>query len=153
MIISSCSQVLMELTGSLRTVLLTWEHSTQVREFMNSNIIPSKEHGLSLQDGLLALTSLMMSLVKSTKSFTSPKIWEILGNTSRAMSLTLHGELPHSLALLEERTLSQESSSLMTQTSKGTRRQEKDGSKAFISTTLMTSLRLRITLSMQVTAL
>jgi len=109
---------------------------------MSSNIIQNKEHGHWLQAGLRVLTSQMMSHVRFTKSFTSPKIWEIHGNILRVTFLILHGVQQHFLILSrQERMLSPEYSSLMTQISRDTRKQGKDGSKVFISTTLTTSLR------------
>jgi len=120
---------------------------------MNSNIILSKELGLLLQGGLHALTSLMTSLVKFTKSSISQKIWEILGNILKAMYLILHGEQLPSQVLWVERMLSQEYSSLMIQILRDTKKQEKDGSRVFISTTLTISSKPRTMLLMLVTVL
>lgn len=120
---------------------------------MNSNTTLSSVHGLWPQDGLLVLTSLMMSLVKYTKSSTSQKIWEIPGNISKVMSSTLHGELLHSLELSVARMLNQEFSLHMTQISKVTKKQERGGSRVFICTTQTTSSRHKTMLSTLVTAL
>ena len=114
---------------------------------MSSNIIPSNDLGPLQQDGHLVLTSLMMSLVKSTKSSILQKILETLGNILRAMSSTSHGEQQLSPQHWEERMLSQEFSSLTIQISRDIKKQERDGSKAFISTTLTTFSRLKTMLS------
>jgi hypothetical protein len=109
---------------------------------MSSNIIPSKGHGLWLPAGLHVPTLQMMNHVKSIRSFTSQKIWEILGNILRVMSLILHGVQPHSLTLSRQAgMLNQESSLLTTLILKVIRKQEKDGSKVSIFITLMISLR------------
>jgi len=86
----------------------------------------------------------MMNHARFTKSSTSPKISETLGNILKATFLILHGVLPNIRQLLEKPKMSShESSSPMILILKVIKRQEKDGSKASIFTTLMTSLRPR----------
>jgi len=86
----------------------------------------------------------MMSHARFTKSYTSPKILETLGNILKATFLILLGALPNIHQLLEKpKMLSLESSSPMILILKVIKRQEKDGSRAFIFTTLMTSSRPR----------
>jgi hypothetical protein len=113
---------------------------------MNSNTILSKELGHLQQAGHHAQILLMMNRAKFIKSSISQKTLEIPGNILKVMCLTLHGERQPSLEHWEERMLNQESSSLTTRTSRDTKKQEKDGSKAFIFITLMTFSRLKTTL-------
>jgi len=81
MTVLSFSQVLTELIGSQKTVEQISELSTLGRGFMSFSTIQSRGHGHLQPDGLHVRISPTMSHVKSTKNFTSQKIWEILGNT------------------------------------------------------------------------
>jgi len=90
------------------------------------------------------LILLTTSLAKFTKNFTLPKTWETPGSISKAMCSISHGELLNFQQALERaKIMNQEFLSPMIQILKVTRRQEKDGRRVSIFTTLTISSRPR----------